>query len=292
MEKIKLFARAKINPVLDVIERLDNGYHNLKMILQTVNLIDTITISKISTNKINLKTNLFWLPTDRKNLVYKTAEYLKKNYNIKEGININLYKRIPVSAGLAGGSTDCAATLIGIRNLFKLPISNNELFKIGKELGADVPFCLLRGTALAEGIGEKLTPIHYFPYCYIVVAKPSISVSTESVFSSLNLSNIKERPDVEKVIYYLEQQDLKGICDNLCNVLETVTIERHPIIGKIKETMIGKGALGSLMSGSGSSVFGIYTSKKKAISTIKEIQNKYYIKDVFLTTPFNNYNYK
>ncbi|MDE6357759.1 MAG: 4-(cytidine 5'-diphospho)-2-C-methyl-D-erythritol kinase [Eubacteriales bacterium] len=291
MEQVKLFARAKINPALDVIERLDNGYHNLKMILQTINILDTITIYKSKTPEINLKTNIFWLPTDERNLVYKTAQYLKSTYNIKEGINIVLNKNIPISAGLAGGSTDCAATLIGIRNLFKLPVSNDELFKIGKELGADVPFCLLRGTALAEGIGEKLTPIHYFPYCYIVVVKPIVSVSTASIFSSLELDKIKERPDIEKIIYYLEKQDLKNICDNFCNVLETVTIAKYPIIGKIKEIMIEKGALGSLMSGSGSSVFGIYTSKKKAILTIKELKYKYNIKDVFLTTPFNNYNY-
>lgn len=291
MEKIKLFARAKINPALDVIERLDNGYHNLKMILQTINLMDTITITKTCGNKINLETNISWLPTNNQNLVYKTAQYLKENYNINQSININLYKRIPIAAGLAGGSTDCAATLIGIRNLFKLPISNDELFKIGKELGADVPFCLLRGTALAEGIGEKLTPVHHFPYCYIVIAKPSISVSTESVFNELNINQIKERPDIEKILFYLQKQDLKGICDNLCNVLETVTIKRHPIISDIKNTMLNKGALGSLMSGSGSAVFGIYSSKKKATMTIKEIQNKLHIKDVFLTTPFNNYNY-
>ncbi|MDE6181621.1 MAG: 4-(cytidine 5'-diphospho)-2-C-methyl-D-erythritol kinase [Eubacteriales bacterium] len=291
MEQVKLFARAKINPALDVVERLDNGYHNLKMILQTINLLDTITISKSNENKINLKTNIFWLPTDHRNLVYKTAQFFKENYNIKDGIDIKLNKKIPVSAGLAGGSTDCAATLIGIRNLFKLPISNNELFEIGKELGADVPFCLLRGTALAEGIGEKLTPIHYFPYCYIVVAKPSISVSTPTVFSSLNIHDIKERPDIEKIIYYLEKQDLENVCKNFCNVLETVTIAKYPLIGKIKETMIKKGALGSLMSGSGSSVFGVYKTKKSALLAIKELKQKYNIKDVFLTTPFNNYNY-
>lgn len=291
MEQVKLFARAKINPALDVIERLDNGYHNLKMILQTINLLDTIIISKSKENKINLKTNIFWLPTDSRNLVYKTAQYFKENYNIKEGINITLHKKIPVSAGLAGGSTDCAATLIGVRNLFKLPISNDELFKIGKELGADVPFCLLRGTALAEGIGEKLTPIHYFPHCYIVIVKPSISVSTSSVFSSLNLNNIKERPDIEKIIYYLGKQDLENVCKNFCNVLETVTIARHPIIGKIKETMIKKDALGSLMSGSGSAVFGVFKSKKIAVLAIKELKQKYNIRDIFLTTPFNNYIY-
>lgn len=289
MEQVKLFARAKINPALDITGKLDNGYHSIKTIMQTVSLFDTIHISKIECNKIVLNTNLSWLPNDNRNLVYKTAEFFKENYSIKSGISINLIKNIPVSAGLAGGSSDCAATLIGIRNLFKLPISNKELFKIGKELGADVPFCLLRGTALAEGIGEKLTPLHYFPYCYIVIAKPSFSVSTESVFKELNLNNISKRPDIEKIIYYLKKEDLKGICDNLVNVLEEVTIKRHPIIEKIKQTMIKNGALGSLMSGSGSSVFGIFISKKSAIYAIKQIKFKYNIKDIFLTIPFNNF---
>ena len=291
MEQVKLFARAKINPALDVIQKLDNGYHNIKTIMQTVSLFDIINISKTKTNKIYLSTNLSWLPNDSRNLVYKTAEYFKENYDIKEGININLTKNIPISAGLAGGSTDCAATLIGIRNLFKLPISNEELFKIGKELGADVPFCLLRGTALAEGIGEKLTPLHYFPYCYIVIAKPSFSVSTESIFQNLNINSISKRPDIEKIIYYLEKEDLKGICNNLVNVLEEVTIKRHPVIEKIKKTMVINGALGSLMSGSGSSIFGIFNSKKSAIHAIKQIKFKYNIKDIFLTIPFNNFTY-
>lgn len=291
MEQVKLFARAKINPALDVIGKLDNGYHSIKTIMQTVSLFDTIHILKTESNKIELTSNLSWLPNDSRNLVYKTAEYFKKNYNIKKGININLTKNIPISAGLAGGSTDCAATLIGIRNLFKLPISNEELFKIGKELGADVPFCLLRGTALAEGIGDKLTPLHYFPYCYIVIAKPSFSVSTESVFKDLDINNIKKRPDIEKIIHYLKKEDLKGICNNLVNVLEEVTIQRHPVIEKIKHTMIKNGALGSLMSGSGSSVFGIFSSKKSAIYAIKEIKFKYNIKDMFLTIPFNNFIY-
>lgn len=291
MQRIKLFARAKINLALDVVEKLDNGYHNLKMIMQTINILDSITISKSSSSEIKLKTNISWLPTDNRNLVYKAASYLKESYNIKSGVNIFVNKNIPISAGLAGGSTDCAATLIGMRTLFKLPISNKDLFDIGKTLGADVPFCILRGTALAEGIGEKLTPIHYLPYCYIGVVKPSIGISTASVFSSLNLNNISKRPDIEKIIYYLEKQDLQNICNSFCNVLETVTIDKYPIISKIKNTMLQEGALGSLMSGSGSAVFGIYSSKKQAISALKKIKYKYNIKEIFLTTPFNNYNF-
>lgn len=289
MNGIKLYARAKINLAIDVLNKMNNGYHNLKMILQTINLFDNIYISKSFCNSISLRTNLHWLPTDSRNLVFKTAQYLRETYDIKYGININLFKRIPVSAGLAGGSTDCASTLIGIRNLFKLPISNEELLIIGKRLGADVPFCLKRGTALAENIGEKLTPLATFPYCYILIAKPPINVSTASIFENLNLENIKERPDIEKIIYYLEKQDLNGISNNLCNVLENVTINKYPIIERIKEIMIKNGALGSLMSGSGSSVFGIYTSKKNVLLSIKELKYKYRINDIFITTPFNTY---
>lgn len=289
MERIKLYAKAKINPALDVVERLENGYHNLEMVMQSINLSDSITISKTFTNDIVINTNIYWLPTDSKNLVYKTAKYLKENYNIKYGINIKLIKSIPICAGLAGGSADCAATLIGMRKLFKLPISNEELLKIGQDFGADVPFCIKRGTYLAKGIGEKLSPLSPFPHCYILIAKPNISISTASVFKSLDLSNIKERPDIEKIIYYLEKQDIEGISKNLCNVLETVSIQKYPIIADIKNCMIKSGALGSLMSGSGSAVFGIFKQKKQAAIAKRNLEYKLNIKEVFITKPFNVY---
>lgn len=289
MERIKLYAKAKINPALDVVERLENGYHSLDMIMQSVSLSDVITISKTFTNTITLRTNVYWLPTDSKNLVYKVAEYLKENYNIKYGMYINLNKNIPVCAGLAGGSSDAAATLIGIRNLFKLPISNEQLLEIGKEFGADIPFCIKRGTYLARGIGEKLTPLKPFPHCYILIVKPSISISTGWVFESLDLANIKERPDIEKIIYYINKQDLEGISQNLCNVLETVSIKRYPIIADIKKCMEENGALGSLMSGSGSAVFGIFKNKKQAIIARRSIYHNLKIKESFITKPFNSF---
>lgn len=289
MESVKLYARAKINPALDVVDRLENGYHSLNMIMQTINLYDIITITKTFDNKISLHTNLYWLPTNSKNLVYKTAQYLKETYNIKYGIKISLYKSIPVSAGLAGGSTDCSATLIGIRNLFKLPISNAELLKLAKTFGADVPFCLLRGTCIASGIGERLTPISPFPYCYMVIAKPTISVSTPIIFENLNIKKINKRPNIEKIVHYIENQDLENVCKNLCNVLENVTIKMYPIIDTIKNEMLKNGALGSLMSGSGSAVFGIFKTKRQAILASKNIKANLRLKDVFVTTPFNNY---
>lgn len=289
MERIKLFAKAKINLALDVVERLDNGYHNLEMIMQTIELSDTIEIKKTFTNDIKLKTNVYWLPTDYTNLVYKAAKYLKDEYNIKYGIHIELNKKIPSCAGLGGGSADCAATLIGIRNLFGLKISNNKLLDISKNFGADVPFCLKRGTCLAEGIGEKLTPLNKMPNCYILVVKPNINISTSVIFENLDLSKIKERPDIEKIIYYIDKNDIEGISKNLCNVLESVSIEKYPIIKQIKENMLENGALGSLMSGSGSAVFGIFKNKKQMAIAKNNIERTLNIKEVFTTKPFNIY---
>ncbi len=289
MERIKLFAKAKINLALDVVERLDNGYHNLEMIMQTIGLSDTIEIKKTFTNDIKLKTNVYWLPTDYTNLVYKAAKYLKDEYNIKYGIHIELNKKIPSCAGLGGGSADCAATLIGIRNLLGLKISNNKLLDISKNFGADVPFCLKRGTCLAEGIGEKLTPLNKMPNCYILVVKPNINISTSIIFQNLDLSKIKERPDIEKIIYYIDKNDIEGVSKNLCNVLETVSIEKYPIIKQIKENMLENGALGSLMSGSGSAVFGIFKNKKQMAIAKNNIERTLNIKEVFTTKPFNIY---
>lgn len=287
MENVKLYARAKINPALNVIEKLDNGYHSLDMIMQSLNLCDTIYIEKTLTNKIEIYSNISWLAKDKKNLVYQCADYLKRQYDIKHGIRINLTKKIPISAGLAGGSTDCATTLIGLRSLFRLPINNEELLEIGKNFGADVPFCIKRGTYLARGIGEKLTPLPSFPYCYILVAKPQVSLSTSYVFENLDLSKVQRRPDIEKIIYYLKKQDLENVSSNLCNVLESVSIKKYPIIKDIKDDMIVNGALGSLMSGSGSSVFGIFKNKAMAVNARNKLYQKYKLKELFVTIPFN-----
>lgn len=290
MKNIRLLAMAKINLALDVIERLDNGYHNLEMIMQSVTLADTIQIRKTFGNDITLSTNMHWLPIDEKNLVYKAADFLKREYKIKYGMDIYINKKIPMCAGLAGGSTDCAATLVGIRNLFGLKVSNNKLLEIGKEFGADVPFCIKRGTYLAEGIGEKLSPLPQMPHCYILIVKPSVSISTGEIFQSLDLSKIKERPDIEKLTYYLKNQNIEGIATNLCNVLEIVSIQKYPIIKDIKESMLESGALGSLMSGSGSAVFGIYKSKKQAINSKNFLHKKLNINEIYVSKPFNAYN--
>lgn len=290
--EVTLYARAKINPTLDVLEKLENGYHSLDMTMQAVNICDMLRIRKTFANNIRLYTNLNWLPTDHRNLVYRTAEFLKNEYQIEDGIEITLHKKIPVSAGLAGGSTDCATTLIGIRNLFRLPISNDELKIIGKKLGADVPFCLHRGTARAKGIGEELTPLPPFPYSYLVVVKPVTGISTSDTFQNLNLESITKRPDTEQMVYYMKKGDLHGISKNLCNVLEVPSMVRCPIIKNLKDKMIENGALGSSMTGSGSAVFGIFKTKKQAVLASKNIKKNLPISDIFVTTPFNNYDYK
>lgn len=286
MDHIKLRSRAKINPALDVLGKREDGYHDLKMVMQSINLCDTLFIKK-QAQGITLKTNLSWLPTDNRNLVYRAAEILTNRYNIKSGINIVLEKNIPVAAGLAGGSSNCASALIGIRNLFHLPISMSELMAIGKELGADVPYCIMRGTALAEGIGEVLTPLPPFPKAFVLLAKPPISVSTATIFNSLNISAITKRPDIDKMVYYLEKGDLQGVCDNMVNVLEEVTIPLYPVIADIKKTMLDFGALGSIMSGSGPTVFGFFENYEQGLVALKHIRKTFNIKDVFLTTVFN-----
>lgn len=288
MDCLKLNARAKINITLDVIRKRPDGYHDLSMIMQTINLCDNLFIKKTDNGKIELTSNLSWMPCDSRNLVYKAAEVMKEQYKIKEGISMDLTKNIPVAAGLAGGSADCAAALIGIRNLFKLPVSNKKLMAIGKNLGADVPYCLMRGTALAEGIGEKLTPIPPFPNCSVLVCKPPINVSTATVFGSFDINKVEKRPDNKKMINLIKKKNLKGICDNMRNVLETVTVKNYPIIDDIKKCMLENKAIGAMMSGSGPTVFGIYPNYNSALYGLRAIRNQFKIKEVYITTIYNN----
>lgn len=287
MKQIKLNARAKINITLDVLRKREDGYHDLSMIMQTINLCDNITISSTEENNIEMSSNYSWLPCDERNLVYKAAALMKEKYNIKEGLKIHLTKNIPVAAGMAGGSSDCAATLIGIRNLFKIKADDNELMKLGKTLGADVPYCILRGTALAEGIGEKLTQLPPSPDSILLIAKPPINVSTAAVFGNFDINKVEKHPDNKKIIEFIKNKDLKGICDNMCNVLETVTINNYPIISEIKSAMLEHNAVGSLMSGSGPTVFGFYENYDKALAALKYIRAKFKIKEIYITTIFN-----
>lgn len=289
MDYINLKARAKINIALDVLNKREDGYHNLRMIMQSVNLHDKLFIKKTKDNLIKVSTNLVWLPTDNRNLAYRAADFLKKEFNIKDGIYIEIQKRIPVSAGLAGGSTDCAAVLIGLRNIFNLPITNSELMILGKKFGADVPYCIMRGTALAEGIGDKLTKIDNFPKIYILLAKPNINISTAEVYKNLNLDNIKHDNKIDNIIKSIKYGDIKSISKNMFNVLESVTIKLCPLINDLKAEMINFGALSSLMSGSGPTVFGLYENKNDAVKALKYIKLNYNINECHLTTIFNLY---
>ena len=287
MESIRLRAYGKINIGLDVINKRLDGYHEVKMVMQTVNLYDKIEIQKTEAPEIKISTNLYYIPTNENNLMYKAAKLLMDEFELNNGVIINLYKHIPVSAGMGGGSTDAAATLFAINKLFKLGLSLEELKERGLKLGADVPYCLMRGTALAMGIGEKLTRLPPMPNCYVVIAKPGFSVSTKGVYENLNLGNIKSHPDIDGIVKAIRRKDLYTIASRMENVLETVTVKDHPIIEEIKNLMINNGALNAIMSGSGPTVFGLYDDIDKAKNCVKIIRDLKIVKQLFLTDIYN-----
>lgn len=286
MKQIKLKAYAKINLGLDVLRRREDGYHEVRMIMQTVRLFDQITMTKTRKNDIHLETNLRFLPTDERNLAYRAVKMMKEEFEIPEGVRIELNKKIPVCAGMAGGSTDAAAALVGMNRLFQLKLSEQQLMEYGVKLGADVPYCIMRGTALSEGIGEKLSRVSPMPDCYILIAKPNINVSTKYVYENLNLPELESHPDIDLLLRAIEEKDLATLSANLGNVLETVTIDRYPVIQKIKETMLAKGALGSLMSGSGPTVFGIFDSEATVREAYKEVRKIQAVRQAYVTEPF------
>lgn len=288
LDEIILKARAKINLTLDVTGKREDNYHILEMIMQTISLYDKVYVKKIDKPVLRLKSNLDWLPADERNLAYMAAKLLKEEFQIKQGIFIELDKRIPVAAGLAGGSTDCAAVLIAVNRLFRLGLSKEELMKYGLRLGADVPYCIMRGTVLAQGIGEVLTPLsQQCPFCYVVLVKLPISVSTAFVYKNLSLQSIQSRPNTAKMIQSIENGDLEGVCNYLCNVLETVTISHYPEINKVKKRLLQLGAKGSLMSGSGPTVFGLFKEKETAQKAVLQLKEELKIKDIIFTTIFH-----
>lgn len=283
MYEITLQARAKINISLDVLGKREDGYHDVSMIMQTVGLHDKVYLKKTQKKGIHLNVNLKWLPTDEKNLCYKAAKLLMEAKDIKQGIYIDLHKRIPIAAGLAGGSSDAAAVLIGMNKLFGLGLTKKELAVYGKEIGADVPYCILQGTALAEGIGEELTPLPPFPKCYVVLAKPDIKVSTPWVYNNLDVNSIKKHPKTEELIDRIKRKDLTAIAEGLCNVLEDVTIKAYPVIEDIKEQLMQDGALGAMMSGSGPTVFALFDDKDKASQAVARLREKELAKHIFMS---------
>lgn len=283
---MRLRAMAKINLGLDVIKKRDDGYHEVRMIMQTIRMYDQIDIAGSDRPGIQVKTNLPYLPSNENNLVYKAAKLLMDEFHIKKGLDIRLRKVIPVAAGLGGGSSDAAAVMVGVNRMFHLNLSLEELAERGKAIGADVPYCILRGTALAEGIGEILTQLPPMPPCHILVAKPGINVSTKNVYKSLRADEIKNHPDIDGIIDAIREDSLAGVTARMANVLEDVTVREYPVIDEIKQLMMGRGALSAMMSGSGPSVFGIFDDRRKAEHAYRQLQDMNLVKQMFLTKPF------
>lgn len=289
MGEISLQAYAKINLGLDVLRKREDGYHEVKMIMQSISLADTLVLRSGSGKGIQLQTGdgeeTSDVPMDETNLIYKAIQMLKEEFRIDSGVEAILSKRIPVAAGMAGGSTDAAAALKAMNQLFSLGLSEQELRNRGVKLGADIPYCIMGGTALSEGIGEILTPLPGIPECWILIAKPPIHVSTAFVYSHLKVAELSEHPDIDGMIEAIHQQKLQGITCRLGNVLETVTIPAYPIIAEIKNIIMDYGAEQSLMSGSGPTVFGIFTNREKAAEAGKAIREAHLSEQIYLTQP-------
>ena len=287
MDRLELKSLAKINLGLDVLGKRDNGYHDVRMVMQTIYLYDDVVLQKIKEKEIRVESNLFFLPVDENNIAYKAAKLLIDEFHIEEGISIRLNKFIPVAAGMAGGSSNAAAVLFGMNKMFNLGLSKQELMDRGVKLGADVPYCIMRGTVLAEGIGEELTELPPMPKCHILIAKPTVSVSTKTVYDKFDALKEVEHPDIDGILEGLKNQDLYKIASSLGNVLEGVTVKEYPVISEIKEEMIEAGALNSLMSGSGPTVFGIFDDKKKAKKAQLKLKEKNLARQIYLTSVHN-----
>ncbi len=288
MEKINVKALAKVNLGLDVLRRREDGYHEVKMIMQTIHLYDQLEIKKTKEPGIFIQTNLDFLPTNENNLIYKAAKLLQDMYGMKNGVAVDLQKYIPIAAGMAGGSTDAAAVLYGMNKLFGLKLKHTKLMEIGVSIGADVPYCLMRGTALAEGIGEKLRSLPPMPKCPVLIAKPGISVSTKLVYENLNLSDAMVHPNIDAQIAAIRRKDLNGITAHMGNILETVTIPKYPVIDEIKRCMLENGAAGAMMSGSGPTVFGLFSDGLTARAAFDAMRKSHLAKQVYLTSIYNN----
>lgn len=283
MKSISLKAYAKINLSLDVLGTLENGYHEVRMIMQNVDMYDKVNMFRNKSGEINIKSNLSFVPTGPDNLVYKAIRLLLDEYNITDGVEVDLYKYIPVAAGMAGGSTDAAAALIGVNKMFGLGLTREELMVHGKKIGADVPYCILGGTALAEGIGEKLTVLPDCPNCYIVVAKPGISVSTKYVYDNLVLDENTKHPDVDSMIKEIENKNIVGVAQLMGNVLESVTEAKYPVIADIKIMMLSHNAMGAMMSGSGPTVFGLFENEGDALACENKLRASAIVKNSYVT---------
>lgn len=278
---MKIKAYAKINISLDIVgKRESDGYHLLRMIMQNIDLYDEVSVVK-QAGGITLTCNKSYVPTDSRNLAYKAAMLFKERYDINEGVHIDIIKNIPVSAGLAGGSTDGAAVLKIMNKIFDINASDEELMEIGLQLGADIPYCIKGGTALCEGIGEELTSLKPFKDKIVVLVKPGFGVSTKEVYKAFNLEKVRIHPKTEELIEAMQRDDLYYVANNMKNLLENVTLRKHNVLIKIKEDMNRYGAVGSMMSGSGPSVFAFFDDMLKAQKCYEKMKEIY--KDVFLT---------
>lgn len=288
MNELKLKAMAKINLGLDVLRRREDGYHDLRMVMQSVCLYDQIEMVKSRETGITVSTNLNFLPTGPDNLVYKAAKLLMDEFGLQQGVKIHLKKYIPVAAGLAGGSSDAAAVLVGMNRMFRLGLSQTELMERGVKIGADVPYCIMRGTALAEGIGDVLTPLPDAPDAFVVLAKPPVHVSTAFVYGNLKADHLPYHPDIDGQIKAIRDGDLYKMAEQMGNVLETVTVLAYPVIEEIKDCMKRCGAANAMMSGSGPTVFGLFDDEKRARAAYEELDQGSLAKNVFLTKFFHN----
>lgn len=285
-DSLELKAYAKINLCLDVVGKRKDGYHNIVSVMQSISLYDLLLLKKVyKKNYLKIITNLWFLHADERNIVYKALKLMLEKYDVPVGVFADLKKSIPVSAGLGGGSSDCAVALHGFSKLFGLAVTKEELMNIGKTLGADVPFFFIGGTALAEGIGDILKPLPPLPPCYFLIARPPVFISTADIFSRFDMNNERKRVDHEKMIYFLKKCDLKGICSSFANALESVTAAEYPVIESLKQEMLAKGALGASMSGSGPTVFGCYADRHSAVRACSAIARRHpEIKELFVVS--------
>lgn len=278
---MKIFekAPAKINLSLDVLYKRQDGYHEVEMVMTMVDLADRIEMQELPRDTIIISSQAGYIPLDEKNLAFQAAKLIKERYDVKRGVYIHLDKKIPVAAGLAGGSSDAAATLRGLNKLWGLNISADELKRLGAELGSDVPFCVAGGTAIARGRGEKLETIETPPQCWVVLAKPPINVSTSEIYGKLNVKEIGRHPQTEMLVQAIKEKNFERLCSSLDNVLEEVTMALYPEVRQLKEVMLKLGADGALMSGSGPTVFGLVSRESKVARIYNGLRG--FCKDVY-----------
>ena len=284
---MRLRALAKINLGLDILGKRPDGYHDVRMIMQTIQMYDVLDIRKKEEPGISLSVNVPYVPADERNLVYKAAQLLMDEVRIQEGVAIRLEKFIPIAAGMAGGSSDAAAAFVGLNRLFRLNLTEKELMERAVKIGADVPYCIMRGTALAEGIGEKLTRMEPLPPCYVLVGKPGVNVSTKMAYENLNLSEIASHPDIDGMIEDIRRKDLYSMAAKMSNVFEPGIVRQYPVIRQIRELMEENGAVRAMMSGSGPTVFGIFDSKDQMERAAAVLRESRLARTVFATEIYN-----